>query len=84
MTNKKLKIKKNNKNQFLKKALEFLYNYKISSIIDEGGSFTIQEFINQKIFEEIRIFKTDNKLNSGTRAPILPKNIKEKIVKIYN
>ncbi len=84
MTNKKLKVKKNDKNQFLKTALEFLYNYKISSILVEGGSFTIQEFINQKIFDEIRIFKTNNKLNSGTRAPILPKNIKEKIVKIYN
>ena len=84
VTNKKLKIKKNNKNQFLKKALKFLFDYRISSILVEGGSFTIQEFINQKIFDEIRIFKTDNKLNSGTRAPILPKNIKEKIVKIYN
>ena len=50
----------------------------------EGGSFTIQEFINQKIFDEIRIFKTKIKLKSGTRAPILPKDIKEKIVKIYN
>ena len=84
MTNKRLKVKKNDKNRFLKIALEFLYNYKISSILVEGGSFTIQEFINQKIFDEIRIFKTNNKLNSGTRAPILPKNIEEKIVKVYN
>ena len=84
ITNKKLKVKKNNKNQFLKKALEFFYDYRISSILVEGGSFTIQEFINQNIFDEIRIFRTNNKLNSGTRAPILPKNIDEKIVKIYN
>lgn len=84
VTNKKLKIKKNNKNQFLKKALKFLFDYRISSILVEGGSFTIQEFINQKIFDEIRIFKTNNKLNSGTIAPILPKNIEEKKVKIYN
>lgn len=84
VTNKKLKIKKNNKNQFLKKAIKLLFDYRISSILVEGGSFTIQEFINQKIFDEIRIFKTNNKLNSGTIAPILPKNIEEKKVKIYN
>ena len=37
ITNKKLKIKKNsNKNIFLKKALKFLYNKEISSILVEG------------------------------------------------
>tara|TARA_B100000575_G_scaffold294436_1_gene310373 strand:+ start:16502 stop:17482 length:981 start_codon:yes stop_codon:yes gene_type:complete len=85
ITNKKLNIKKNsNKNLFLKKAIKFIYNLKISSILVEGGSFTIQEFINQEIFDEIRIFKTSKKLNAGTRAPLLPKNIKEKKIKIYN
>ena len=84
ITNKKLKIKKSMKNQFLKKALKFLYNYQVSSILVEGGRFTIQEFINQKIFDEIRIFKTNKILKSGTRAPILSKNIDEKKIKIYN
>ena len=37
ITNKKLKINKNNnKNIFLKKALKFLYNKEISSILVEG------------------------------------------------
>lgn len=85
VTNKKLNIKKNStKSFFLKKAMKFIYNLKISSILVEGGSFTIQEFINQEIFDEIRIFKTSKKLNNGTRAPLLPKNIKEKKIKIYN
>ena len=84
VTYKKLNIEKsNNKTQFLKKALEFLYNCRISSILVEGGSYTIQEFINQKAFDEIRIFKTKIKLNLGTKAPNLPKNIEEKKVKIY-
>ena len=44
ITNKKLNVKKNNnKNLFLKKAIKFLYNKQISSILVEGGSFTIQE-----------------------------------------
>ena len=85
ITNKKLNIKRNsNKNLFLKKAIKFIYNLKISSILVEGGSFTIQEFINQDIFDEIRIFKTSQKLNTGTRAPLVPENIKEKKIKIYN
>ena len=67
-----------------KKAIKFIYNLKISSILVEGGSFTIQEFINQDIFDEIRIFKTSQKLNTGTRAPLVPENIKEKKIKIYN
>ena len=85
ITKKKLNIKKNsNKNLFIKKAIKFIYDLKISSILVEGGSFTIQEFINQEIFDEIRIFKTSKKLNTGTKAPLLPKNIKEKKIKIYN
>ena len=80
-----MKIKKNsNKNIFLKKALKFLYNKEISSILVEGGSFTIQQFIDQKVFDEIRIFKTNKKLISGTRAPILEKNIEEQKIKVYN
>ena len=82
LTNKKLKV--NRKKNFLKKALKYLYNHNISSILVEGGSFTIQEFINQKVFDEIRIFKTSKKLISGTIAPKLPKNIEEKKIKIYN
>ena len=85
ITNKKLKIKKNsNKNIFLKKALKFLYNKEISSILVEGGSFTIQQFIDQKVFDEIRIFKTNKRLISGTRAPILGKNIEKQKIKVYN
>ena len=83
LTNKMLKIKKNNKNVFMEKALEFLFKKEISSILVEGGRFTIQEYINQNIFDEIRIFKTNKKLNEGTRAPIISKNIDEKKIKIY-
>ena len=83
LTNKKLKIKKKDKDIFLKKALKFIFNYQISSILVEGGSFTIQEFINQNLFDEIRIFKTSKKLNFGTRAPIIPTCIEERKIKIY-
>ena len=83
LTNKKLKIKKKDKDIFLKKALKFIFNYQISSILVEGGSFTIQKFINQNLFDEIRIFKTSKKLNFGTRAPIIPTGIEERKIKIY-
>ena len=83
ITNKKLKIKKKDKNIFLKKALKFIFNHQISSILVEGGSFTIQEFINQNLFDEIRIFKTNKKLNFGTRAPTIPTGIEERKIKIH-
>ena len=67
----------------MKKALKFIFNQEISSILVEGGRFTIQEFINQNIFDEIRIFKTSVKLNGGTKAPEIQKNIEEKKIKIY-
>ncbi len=83
LTNKKLKIKKSEKKNFLEEALKFIYNYQISSILVEGGSFTIQEFINQNLFDEIRIFKTSKKLNFGTIAPRIPICVEEKKIKIY-
>ena len=84
ITNKILKTKKDDtKKNFLKKALKFLHENQITSILVEGGSFTIQEFIKHKLFDEIRIFKTSKMLNSGTKAPIVPKDIKEEKIKIY-
>lgn len=51
----------------------FLYQKNIASVIIEGGSTTLQQFINAQLFDEIRIFTAPNlTFISGVPAPILP------------
>ena len=46
-----------------------LFNRKIQSVIVEGGSFTLQSFINAGLWDEIRIFKAATNFGSGISAP---------------
>ncbi|MEC7863681.1 MAG: bifunctional diaminohydroxyphosphoribosylaminopyrimidine deaminase/5-amino-6-(5-phosphoribosylamino)uracil reductase RibD [Bacteroidota bacterium] len=48
-----------------------LYKQKIQSIIIEGGTRTIQSFIDVKLWDEARIFTTNKKLTKGLKAPII-------------
>ncbi len=47
-----------------------LHQLNINSVIIEGGSKTLQTFIDSKLWDEARIFKGKNNFNSGTKAPI--------------
>ncbi|WP_435356973.1 bifunctional diaminohydroxyphosphoribosylaminopyrimidine deaminase/5-amino-6-(5-phosphoribosylamino)uracil reductase RibD [Emticicia sp. SJ17W-69] len=55
--------------------LDELRNNKIQSLIVEGGTKLLQSFIDIQLFDEIRVFKSQNQLKKGISAPILPKNI---------
>ena len=46
-----------------------LYLKKIQSVIIEGGSKTLQSFIDAKIWDEARVFTTEKKLINGVRKP---------------
>ncbi|PWB26161.1 bifunctional diaminohydroxyphosphoribosylaminopyrimidine deaminase/5-amino-6-(5-phosphoribosylamino)uracil reductase RibD [Flavobacterium sp. HTF] len=59
--------------------LEVLYQNEIQSVIIEGGLQTLQIFINQKIWDEARIFKGNISFEKGTKAPILSGKILSKI-----
>ena len=48
-----------------------LYQKNINSIIIEGGTQTLQTFINENLWDEARIFKGSNSFKNGTKAPIL-------------
>ncbi len=48
-----------------------LHKKEIQSIIIEGGSQTLQSFIDLNLWDEARVFKGNQKLNSGIKAPIL-------------
>lgn len=48
---------------------DFLFNRNLQSVIIEGGTQTIQTFIDENLWDEIRIFHTTQQLFDGTKAP---------------
>jgi diaminohydroxyphosphoribosylaminopyrimidine deaminase/5-amino-6-(5-phosphoribosylamino)uracil reductase len=48
-----------------------LYKNNINSIIIEGGSKTLQTFINENLWDEARIFKGNTVFQKGIKAPKL-------------
>ena len=47
-----------------------LYKLKIHSVIIEGGTITIQQFINSNCWDEARVFESDKLLNKGILSPV--------------
>jgi len=70
-----LRFIKIGKENSLNQILEKLYKLQIQSIIIEGGRFTLQQFIDQNLWDEAIIFKNPNlNLETGTKAPGLDYN----------
>ena len=44
---------------------------KISSLLIEGGAYTLQSFIDANLWDEARIFSVDERLGEGIKAPLL-------------
>ena len=62
-----IKIEKKN---FLENLMQKLFDQQIQSVIIEGGSFTLQQFIDQHLWDETIIIKNENlELLNGTKAP---------------
>lgn len=62
-----IKIQKEN---FLQNLMNKLYELQIQSVIVEGGSFTLNQFIEANLWDEAMIIKTkDLLLESGTKGP---------------
>ncbi|NML55806.1 bifunctional diaminohydroxyphosphoribosylaminopyrimidine deaminase/5-amino-6-(5-phosphoribosylamino)uracil reductase RibD [Chryseobacterium cheonjiense] len=67
-----IKIKKEN---FLNELMSALYKEQIQSVIIEGGRFTLQQFINENLWDEAIVIENKNlKLLNGTRAPQFEKD----------
>lgn len=49
---------------------EFLHKKDIQSVIIEGGSQTLQTFIDENIWDEARVFTGKTKFSEGTKAPV--------------
>ncbi|CAN5140186.1 bifunctional diaminohydroxyphosphoribosylaminopyrimidine deaminase/5-amino-6-(5-phosphoribosylamino)uracil reductase RibD [soil metagenome] len=56
---------------FLSDLLKYLNDKNIQSVIIEGGSQVLQEFINQNLWDEARIFKSNISFNKGIKAPAI-------------
>jgi riboflavin biosynthesis protein RibD len=67
-----IKFIKISKDNFLHELMNVLYKEQIQSVIIEGGRFTLQQFIDNGIWDEAIIIKNENlTLNNGTEAPLL-------------
>lgn len=72
-----------------KQICEQLYELNINSIIIEGGTKTLQTFIDSQLWDEARLFTSNLNLQSGVKAPrfegqlISKKQIVTDTLKIY-
>ena len=83
-----IKIEKEN---FLEDLMQKLYEEQIQSVIVEGGSFTLSQFIEADLWDEAVVIKNENiNLVNGTKAPdfnFMPENIKtfrDNIIEFHN
>jgi len=58
---------------------EVLYNHKFQSVIIEGGTKTLQTFIDANLWDEARIFSSDVEFGVGVKLPIFIGKLKEQI-----
>ena len=68
-----------------------LYHQEIISLIVEGGTATLNTFINENIWDEARIFKSPIEIKNGIKAPAIKFNSakktrinEDKLLIIYN
>lgn len=59
------------KKKIAEQILKVLFNHNIQSLIIEGGTKTVQTFIDEDLWDESRIFIGNNCFESGTKAPII-------------
>jgi len=48
---------------------DLLYQRNIQSLIVEGGAYTLQQFINAGLYDEMRIYKSEVNFGEGVKAP---------------
>lgn len=85
-----LKFIKIDRENFIENLMTKLFDLQIQSVIIEGGSFTLQQFIDKNIWDECIIIKNENlNLIDGTLAPKLlekpfkVEKLRDNIVEFY-
>jgi len=57
---------------FVPQLMEELYKRNLDSLLVEGGSFLLNQFIDAGLYDEVRIEKASFNLNEGVKAPNMP------------
>jgi diaminohydroxyphosphoribosylaminopyrimidine deaminase/5-amino-6-(5-phosphoribosylamino)uracil reductase len=78
-----LKSNENNLNNYIKinfnnlnkNILQELHKQNIQSVIIEGGTKTLQSFIDKNLWDEARIFTTNKTLTEGVKSPYIEGNV---------
>ena len=70
-TNEKFELVKLNDSDFLNQLLIDLYQKDIGSVIIEGGSQVLESFIKADLWDEARVFTSDQEFEEGIDAPKL-------------
>lgn len=86
---KNIKFIKIEKENFLEHLMQKLYENQIQSVLVEGGSFTLKQFINENLWDEAVVIKNKNLfLENGTKSPELnvsfkTENFRDNVVEFY-
>ena len=64
--------------------MQSLYAQNIQSLIVEGGAYTLQRFLDNDLWDEIRVETGTITVTGGTRAPLLPANARVKHSECYD
>src|SRR5690606_29826440 len=59
----------------IKDILDDLYRRKVQSLIVEGGSYLLQRFISEELWDEARVFNGQGKFHHGISAPLLNREL---------
>jgi riboflavin biosynthesis protein RibD len=54
-----------------KQVCNYLYEKNVQSLIVEGGTQVLQQFINERLWDEARIFIGNKRFSEGVKAPLL-------------
>jgi diaminohydroxyphosphoribosylaminopyrimidine deaminase/5-amino-6-(5-phosphoribosylamino)uracil reductase len=65
--------------EFTSNVIPKLYEQGISSILVEGGQRTLKQFLQSGMWDELRIFTSQNKFENGLKAPQPPKTPEQRI-----
>jgi diaminohydroxyphosphoribosylaminopyrimidine deaminase/5-amino-6-(5-phosphoribosylamino)uracil reductase len=65
----KVKYRKVSGSDWLKDFLHLLYSEKIYSVLVEGGTATLEKFINAGMWDEARVFESRQEFQTGLAAP---------------
>lgn len=73
MVNGEISWKKIDKENYLDEILSALYQMNVQSILVEGGTFTLQQFFDNGLWDECRIItNTEMQVNRGIKSPVIP------------